>query len=138
MREEVRRLNDCTCNKVNKYLAFACGLSRNLEGGQLFRLRVTSRFANVPFANVLCCFAKKGNERFALYMLRSLSHDTNKMLYACIYFVLSATDQVKAVKVLPQHISETTSEVSEQDVGETTHWRTNRKPLRGSSNGRCP
>ena len=42
------------------------------------------------------------------------------MLYASIYFVFSATDQVKAVKVLPQHISETTSEVSEQDVGEPT------------------
>ena len=55
-----------------------------------------------------------------MYMLRSLSHDTNKMLYECIYFVLSATYQVKAVKEQPQHISETTSEVSEQDVGETT------------------
>ena len=65
-------------------------------------------------------------------MLRSLSHDTNKMLYECIYFALSATDLVKAVKELPQHISETTSEVSEQDVGETTRRRTNRKPLRGS------
>ena len=70
-----------------------------------------------------------------MYMLRSLSHDTNKMLYECIYFVLSATYQVKAVKEQPQHISETTSEVSEQDVGETTRRRTNRKPLRGSSNG---
>ena len=86
----------------------------------------------------ICCSAKKGNERFVLYMLRSLSHDTNKMLYECIYFVLSATDQAKAVKELPQHISETTSEVSEQDVGETTRRRTNRKPLSGSSNGRCP
>ena len=73
-----------------------------------------------------------------MYILRSLSHDTNKMLYECIYFVLSATYQVKAVKEQPQHISETTSEVSEQDVGETTRRRTNRKALRGSSNGQCP
>ena len=99
MREEVRRLDDCTCNKVNKYLAFACGLSRSLEGDRLFRPRVTSRFANVPFANVLCCSAKKGNERCA-----------------CICFVLSATDQEKAVKELTQHASESTSEVGEPDV----------------------
>ena len=81
MREEVRRLNDCTCNKVNKYLAFACGLSRNLEGGRLFRLRVTSRFANVPFANVLFWSAKKGNEGCT-----------------CICFVLSAMIQKSAIR----------------------------------------
>ena len=99
----MRRLNDFTCKKVNKYLVFACGLSRSLERDRLFRPRVTSRFANVPFANVLCCFAKKRNERCA-----------------CICFVLSATDQEKAVKELTQHASESTSEVGEQDVGETT------------------
>ena len=81
MREEVRRLNDCTCNKVNKYLAFECGLSRSLEGDRLFRLRVTSRFGNVPFANVSCRSAKKRNERCA-----------------CICFVLSAMIQKSAIR----------------------------------------
>ena len=42
------------------------------------------------------------------------------MRYACEYLVLSSTDQEKAVTELTQHVSETTSEVSEQDVGETT------------------
>ena len=42
------------------------------------------------------------------------------MRYASTYFVLSATDQEKAVKELTQHASESTSEVGEQDVGETT------------------
>ena len=42
------------------------------------------------------------------------------MRYASIYFVLSATNQEKAVKELTQHVSESTSEVGEQDVGETT------------------
>ena len=46
------------------------------------------------------------------------------MLYECIYFVLSATDQVKAVKELPQHISETTSvanrTLAKRLVGEPT------------------
>ena len=55
-----------------------------------------------------------------MYMLRSLSHDTKKVRYACLYLVLSSTDQEKAVRELTQHVSETTSEVSEQDVGETT------------------
>ena len=43
-----------------------------------------------------------------------------KVQYARIYFVLSANDQEKAVKELTQHASESTSEVGEQDVGETT------------------
>ena len=42
------------------------------------------------------------------------------MRYASIYFVLSATDQEKAVKELTHHLSESTSEVGEQDVGEMT------------------
>ena len=77
----------------------------------------TSRFANVPFANVLCRFAKKRNERCA-----------------CICFVCSAmiqksaTDQAKAVTEMTQHVRETTSEVSEQGVGETTSRRNDRKP----------
>ena len=43
-----------------------------------------------------------------------------KVRYACIYLVLSATDQAKAVGEVTQNVRETTSEVSEQEVGETT------------------
>lgn len=42
------------------------------------------------------------------------------MRYACVYVVLSATDQAKAVGELTRHVRETTSEVGEQEVGETT------------------
>ena len=49
------------------------------------------------------------------------------MRYVCIYLVLSATDQAKAVRELTQHVRETNSEVSEQDVGETTRRRNDRK-----------
>ena len=51
-------------------------------------------------------------------MLRSLRY--KNMRYACMYFVTLATDQAKAVRELTQHVRETTSEVSERDVGETT------------------
>ena len=37
-----------------------------------------------------------------------------------MFFVLSVTDQEKAVKELSQHVNESTSEAGEQDVGETT------------------
>lgn len=37
-----------------------------------------------------------------------------------MYLVLSTTDQAKAVGEVTQHVSETTSEDSEQNVGETT------------------
>ena len=43
-----------------------------------------------------------------------------KVRYACVYLVLSATDQAKAVAELIQHVRETTLEAVEQDVGETT------------------
>ena len=42
------------------------------------------------------------------------------MRYACVYLVISTTDQAKAVGELTQHVGETTSEVGEQEVGETT------------------
>ena len=42
------------------------------------------------------------------------------MRYACICLILSATDQAKALRELTQHVRKTTSEFSEQDVGETT------------------
>ena len=41
---------------------------------------------------------------------------------------LTATDQPKAVRELTQHVRESTSEVSEQDAGETTSRRTERTP----------
>ena len=43
-----------------------------------------------------------------------------KVRYACVYLVLSTTDQMKAVGELTQHARQTTSEVSEQDVGQRT------------------
>ena len=52
-----------------------------------------------------------------------------KLRYACLYLVLSSTDQEKAVTELTQHVSETASEVSEQDAGEMTLRRNDRKLL---------
>ena len=43
---------------------------------------------------------------------------------------LTATDQAKAVRELSQHVREATSEVSEQDAGETTSRRKDRKPIK--------
>ena len=43
------------------------------------------------------------------------------MRYACVYLVLSATDQAKAVGELTQHVRETTSEVGETTVNPTEH-----------------
>ena len=34
------------------------------------------------------------------------------------------------VRELTQHVCETTSQVGEEDVGETTRWRNERKPLK--------
>ena len=62
-----------------------------------------------------------------MYMLRFLIHDTKKGVSRVYVLVLSATDQVKAVKELTQHVREMTSEVSEQDVGKTTRRRNDRK-----------
>ena len=132
MREEVRRLNDFTCNKVNKYLAFACGLSRSLEGDRLFRLLVRSRFANVPLANVLCRSAEKRNERCA-----------------CICFVLTAMIQKSAIRTYIMRSFSQRSGESRQGADSTRkridfrswrtgRWRNDRKPFMGSSNGRCP
>ena len=44
--------------------------------------------------------------------------------------LLSATDQAKAVRELTQHVCETTSQVGELDVGETTRRRNDRRPLK--------
>ena len=43
------------------------------------------------------------------------------MRYACVYLVLLATDQAKAVGELTQHVRETTSEVGETTVNPTEH-----------------
>ena len=43
-----------------------------------------------------------------------------KVRYACVYLVLSTIDQMKAAGELTQHVRQTTSEVSEQDVGQRT------------------
>ena len=82
-------------------------------------LAVSSRFANVPFATILCRFAKKRNERCACTCFAP-SAMIKKVRYACTYLVLSTTDQAKAVRELTQLVSETSSQVSEQDVDETT------------------
>ena len=52
------------------------------------------------------------------------------MRYACIYLLLSATDKAKAVRELTRDVRETTSQVGEEDVGETTRRRNDRKPLK--------
>ena len=91
----------------------------NVEGS------VTGRFANV-----LRRSTKKGNQRCACtgICLVPLSYDTKKMRYTCIYPVLLATDQAKAVRELTQHVRETTSKGSEQYAGETTCRRKDRRP----------
>ena len=83
-----------------------------------------SRFANVPFANVSFRSAKKRNERCA-WICFVLSVVIQKSAI-CMCIPLSATDQAKAVGELTQHVRETTSEVGEQDVGETTRRRNDR------------
>ena len=60
-----------------------------------------------------------------MYMLRSPSHDKN-VRYACIYLILLATDQERAVRELTYHVRETTLEVRQQEVGETTRRRNER------------
>ena len=45
-----------------------------------------------------------------------------KVQHACIYLFLLATDKAKVVRELTQHVRETTSEVSKQDIGEGDSW----------------
>ena len=100
-----------------KKLAFVCGLSRSLEGDQSFRLRVVSLTSRSLTSYVV----PLRNETSAARVYASFSQPWyKKVQYARIYFVLSATDQEKAVKELTQHVRESTSEAGEQDVGETT------------------
>ena len=61
-------------------------------------------------------------------MLRSLSHNT-KQCDTYVYTSFLQPDQAKAVRELTQHVRETNSKVSEQDVGETIRRRNERKPF---------
>ena len=70
------------------------------------------------------------SETNAAHVYASLSHSLSKKVrYACIYCVLLANDQAKAVRELTKQVRETTSEVSEQHVGETTRRRNDGKPV---------
>ena len=76
-----------------------------------------SRVAKVLFANVLCHSAKKLNEQCACICFVLLAMIQKNAIP--IYIILSVTDQqANAVWELTQHVCKTTSEVSEQDVGE--------------------
>ena len=75
-----------------------------------------SRVAKVLFANVLCHSAKKLNEHCACICFVLLA--MIQKIAIPIYLILSVTDQANAVWELTQHVCKTTSEVSEQDVGE--------------------
>ena len=83
-----------------------------------------SRFANVPFAKT------RTSHVVPLRSETSVAHvhawfsqpSYKKVRCACVYLFLSATDQAKAVREL-------TSEVGEQDVGETPRRRNDRKPF---------
>ena len=71
---------------------------------------MTSRFANVPFANALCRFAKKQNERCA-----------------CICFVLSAMIQKSAIRMcIPRYQAKAVGELT-QHVRETIQKLANRR-----------
>ena len=83
----------------------------------------TSRFADVPFADVLCRSVKKRNERYATCICFVRSTMIEKVQHACIYLFLLATDKAKVVRELTEHVRETTSEVSGQDIGESTRRR---------------
>ena len=80
----------------------------------------TNRFASVPFANVLCRSTKKRNERCSClcFVLSAMIQKSTIRMYIPRSF--KHWSQAKAVRELTQQVSRTTSEVSEQDVGETT------------------
>ena len=79
----------------------------------------------LPTSHSLSCYVVPvRSEKSAAHAYTSTSQPWyKKVQHAYVYFVLSATDQVKAVRELTQHVRQTTSEVSEQDVGETTRRR---------------
>ena len=64
--------------------------------------------------NVYVVLCPLRSETSATHVYTSLSQPWyNKVRYACIYLVLSATDQAKAVRQLIQQVRDTTSEVNE-------------------------
>ena len=77
-------------------------------------LTVSGRFANVPFANILCRSAEKRNEHVHASFPQPRY---KKKRYACTYLVLSVTDQAKAVR-----------EPTQLDADETTRRRNDSKP----------
>ena len=89
----------------------------------------TNRFASVPFANVLCRSTKKRNERCSClcFVLSAMIQKSTIGMYIPRYF--KHWSQAKAVRELTRQVSRTTSEVSEQDVGETNRRRNDRKPV---------
>ena len=88
----------------------------------------TNRFASVPFANVLCRSTKKRNERCSClcFVLSAMIQKSAIRMYIPRSF--KHWSQAKAVRELTQQVSRKTSEVSEQDVGETNRRRNDRKP----------
>ena len=88
-----------------------------------FRLRVVS----LTSRSLMSYVVPLRSETSAAHVYASFSQPWYKNVrYACRYFAVSPTDQAKAVKELTQHVRETTSEVSEQDVNETTLIRIGR------------
>ena len=90
-----------------------------------------SRFANVPFAKTRTSYVVLLRSKTSAAHVHAWFSQPSykKVRYACVYLFLSATDQAKAVRELTQHVRETTSEVGEQDVGETTRRRNDREPV---------
>ena len=87
------------------------------HGDRSFRLRVLSLTSRSPTSYVDPLRSEtSGVHVYALFSQPRYK----KARYACLYLVLSATDQAKAVRELTQLVRETTSKVCEQDVGETT------------------
>ena len=76
----------------------------------------------LPTSHSLSCYVVQvRSEMRAAHVYASTSQSWyKKVRYACAYLVLSTTDQMKAVGELTQHVRQTTSEVSEQDVGQRT------------------
>ena len=92
--------------------------------GRLPVVWLTSRFANVPFVNVLVVPLK--SETSAAQVYASFSQPGYKVVrYASVYLVVSATDQVKAVRELTHTYAKRLQKLANRNlakrlVGETT------------------
>ena len=90
-------------------------MNKCVSGDRSFRLRVVSLPSYV---------VPLRSETSAAHVYSSFAQPWyKKVRYACIYLVLLATDKAKVVRELTQHVRETTSEVSEQDIGESIRRR---------------